>query len=203
VDPPTGFYPDWLTEFCRRFNDLSGENGVKYNLQGQIECTRVYQPSSAGIFRDLFDGISYVSEPYYIVDGFYTGTGETCNVTNDCRPAKLASGRESCMDNSCAHDKSPRTRHFRASCSSIGVDSTFMTKKKQDQPILQTNDESDGPSMGLMVALLVLGFFVAFFGVLSCMLIRRELSGNPLFKSLKETSDTPCVAPKWMGNSAA
>merc|ERR1719393_824440 len=24
VDPPVGFYPDWLTEFCRQFNALKG-----------------------------------------------------------------------------------------------------------------------------------------------------------------------------------
>jgi hypothetical protein len=137
VDPPVGFYPDWLTEFCNVFNSLKGPDGVRYNSSGNITCERVYQPSSASVFQDLFGGASYVTEPYYIVDSFYTGTGESCATSQDCRQANLESEREYCQnatggadgDLTCQHPSSPRFRHFRLSCSTIGVDSTFMTKR--------------------------------------------------------------------------
>merc|ERR1711974_100447 len=79
VTPPTGYYPDWLTEFCKQFNALKGADGVAYNSGGTIRCTRVYKKGSGGVFADLFDSVSHVTEPYYIVDSFYTGTGEDCS----------------------------------------------------------------------------------------------------------------------------
>jgi len=183
VTPHKGFYPDWFTEFCKQFNDLTGADGVKYSSQGAITCTRVWQLSSAKVFKDLFEGNSYVTEPYYIVDGFYTGSGETCSSSNDCRPS--VSGRENCESSKCAHPKSPRTRHFRSSCSTIGVDSTFMTKKHVETAV-QLQSEDSSTSTGLIVVLTLLGICMAFFCLLSGLLIRRELKGTPLFNKLKE-----------------
>jgi len=133
-DPPVGFYPDWLTAFCEYFNALAGPDGVRYDANGTITCDRVYQPSSSAVFKDLFDGVSYVTEPYYIVDASYTGTGEDCSANSDCRVANIAGGTETCQaidvsTSTCVHPTSPRTRHFRQSCSTIGVDSTFMVAK--------------------------------------------------------------------------
>lgn len=129
VDPPVGFYPDWLTAFCEKFNALAGPDGVAYNSNGAISCTRTYQAGSGGVFRDLFDHVTHVTEPYYTVDAFYYGTGEACNSSSDCRPANLEGDREICSDNACSHPESPRILHFRQSCSTLGVDSTFMTKR--------------------------------------------------------------------------
>merc|ERR1719330_1209036 len=181
VTPHVGFYPDWLTEFCRQFNDLSGPDGVKYGSSGTISCTRVWQLSSAKVFKDLFDGDSYVTEPYYVVDGFYTGTGEACSADSDCRPA--LSGTESCTSNKCAHPKSPRTRHFRISCSTLGVDSTFMTKKHV-QTVAQ--GEGGGISLGVAILLVCLGTFMTCFCCLSVLLIWKEKSGKPLFRQMKD-----------------
>jgi len=132
VNPPVGFYPDWLTAFCQAFNNLAGPDGVRYDASGTIACTRVYQAGSAGVFKDLFNGGSYVTEPYYTVDAMYTGTSEPCNTStasSDCRVANLASGYETCSNNKCTFPSSPRTRHFRFSCSTLGVDSSFMVAK--------------------------------------------------------------------------
>merc|ERR1719311_1566971 len=43
VTPYKGFYPDWMTEFCRQFNALKGPDGVAYNSGGNIACKRVWQ----------------------------------------------------------------------------------------------------------------------------------------------------------------
>jgi hypothetical protein len=132
LNPPVGFYPDWLTAFCQEFNNLAGPDGVQYGASGTIACTRVYQAGSAGVFKDLFNGVSYVTEPYYTVDAMYTGTSEPCNTStasSDCRVANLASGYETCSNNKCTFPSSPRTRHFRFSCSTLGVDSSFMVAK--------------------------------------------------------------------------
>ncbi|CAK0852075.1 unnamed protein product [Prorocentrum cordatum] len=42
LDPAAGFYPDWLTEFCKVFNSLKGPDGVGYSSSGSIACERVY-----------------------------------------------------------------------------------------------------------------------------------------------------------------
>merc|ERR1712032_723824 len=74
-DPPVGFYPDWLTAFCQEFNALAGLDGVRYDAAGNISCDRVFQPSSNAVFQDLFEAVTHVTEPYYVVDASYTGTG--------------------------------------------------------------------------------------------------------------------------------
>jgi len=129
VDPPTGFYPDWVTAFCEEFNSLAGPDGVRYDAAGTIQCTRVYQPSSAAVFKDLFEGVSYATEPYYTVDATYTGTKEDCQADADCRKADVPTGLETCDTSKCTHPSSPRTRHFRMSCSTLGIDTTIMVAK--------------------------------------------------------------------------
>lgn len=209
VEPYRGFYPDWLTEFCSQFNQLSGPDGVRYNSQGEITCSRVWRPVSGGVFQDLFDGASYVTEPYYIVDSFYTGTGEVCTTSSDCRPA--VSGTEQCTNDTantslpwtCSHPSSPRTRHFRISCTTIGVDSTFMTKRHSQASAQQGGgDDDDGDlSTGIIILLAVLGLLVVAFCVLSALLIHREKSGNPLFNPLRESGPGGGQATSY-GNSA-
>jgi hypothetical protein len=195
VTPYTGFYPDWLTEFCNQFNNLAGPDGVKYNNGGAISCTRVWQLGSAGVFRDLFDGHSHVTEPYYIVDSFYTGTGDTCTTNADCRLAATASGRETCSTTTnsqgvttskCSHPKSPRTRHFRVSCSTIGVDSTFMTKNVVVAQAAATvhKDDDDTDLIIVLIVAIVCGLFVLVLCGLTCYMYKREKSGKPMFAPL-------------------
>lgn len=189
VDPPVGFYPDWFNEFCEQFNALSGPDGVRYDAGGAIICQRVWQLSSTAVFRDLFDGVSHVTEPYYVVDAFYTGTGETCTAATeatDCRPARTLSGTESCSaDGVCSHPTSPRTRHFRTSCSTLGVDSTFMTRR-EDRAMSETSNEDDGVNATLVVALAAIGIIAVALAVLAVVMVRREKSGNPLFQPLHD-----------------
>jgi len=179
VTPPVGFYPGWLAAFCDEFNDLSGPDGVKYSSAGNITCERTYKTSSAGVFKDLFDGQTHLTEPYYVVDGFYYGTGETCTRSADCRPAALPAGTETCESGKCAHPASPRTRHFRQSCSTIGVDSTFFTKQS---PQGAGEGPKDGASNFPIVAVVVpLSCLVAAAACCMCFMVRRERKGQPLF----------------------
>lgn len=151
-DPPVGFYPDWLTAFCEYFNALAGPDGVRYDANGTITCDRVYQPSSSAVFKDLFDGVSYVTEPYYTVDASYTGTGEDCSADSDCRVANLAGGTEVCSTSTCTHPTSPRIRHFRQSCSTVGIDSTFMVAKNFTFTPIDSGDVDEVSGAVLAVA---------------------------------------------------
>lgn len=130
VQPPTGFWPDWLLEFCKRFNELSGPDGVKYMSRGAIECRRVFADGLRRFNRDLLEDNAHMSEPFFLNDGFYTGSGEPCNNANQstaCRVARnMPGGREECQDGQCIHYKSPRKRHFRMSCSTAGVESRYV-----------------------------------------------------------------------------
>lgn len=199
VGPPyKGYYPAWYDAFCELFNKLAGPDGVAYGgsagSSAEIKCTRKWQLSSNAVFRDLFDGASHVTEPYYVIDSFYYGTKETCNTTADCRPARgTASGRENCQAQTdpakpkqCTHPTSPRKRFFRASCSTLGVDSTFLTAKAPADTSLPMgkptyiNEVSPGAIAGLTIlcAVLVIGLVLLF------VLIRREKSGKPMFSPL-------------------
>ena len=95
---------------------VKGADGVVYGgakgTAKEIKCERVWQLGSAAVLGDLFDGRSDVTEPYYVIDSFYTGTGEACTTDADCRPSHTATGRESCTKNKCAHAKAPRTVSF-------------------------------------------------------------------------------------------
>jgi len=147
-----GFNPDWLTAFCEYFNALAGPDGVRYDANGTITCDRVYQPSSSAVFKDLFDGVSYVTEPYYTVDASYTGTGEDCSADSDCRVANLAGGTEVCSTSTCTHPTSPRIRHFRQSCSTVGIDSTFMVAKNFTFTPIDSGDVDEVSGAVLAVA---------------------------------------------------
>ena len=190
VTPYTGFYPDWVTEFCLQFNALKGADGISYNSSGAISCKRVWQWSSSSVFADLYDGVSHVTEPYYVVDGSYIGTGENCTSSPSvCRNALTASGKEICStDKKCTHPKSPRMRHFRMSCSTFGVDSTFMTKKFSAlDATSSTNDENDDVKIIAIVAAIVCGLGVVCLGLFACVVVRREKSGKPMFMALAPT----------------
>jgi len=205
VTPHVGFYPDWLTEFCLQFNSLKGPNGIFYNSSGAISCKRVWKLGSGGVFSDLYDGVSHVTEPYYIVDGFYTGTGENCTSSPSvCRNALTASGKEICSaKKKCTHPKSPRMRHFRMSCSTIGVDSTFMTKKFSVPRATRTiEDEDDGVKLIAIVAAIVCGLGVMCLGLFACVVVRREKSGKPMFMPLTATQGAEAGQGAVVGNSA-
>ncbi|CAH1793528.1 unnamed protein product [Owenia fusiformis] len=143
VDPPTGFYPDLMTAIFEEFKNLSGPDGVKYG--DDITLERVWSKTSN--FKDLFDGVSYITEPYFFVDAAYIGTLGPCVNSTDCRPALLPGGREYCntYKNSsgcfeidpvsgepkrrCKHSHRARIDFFRMSCFTLGQDSTFFTKR--------------------------------------------------------------------------
>jgi len=204
-DPPTGFYPDWITTFCDQFNKLKGPDGVAYNSKGAIKCDRVYQKGSTGVFKDLFDGASHITEPYYIVDGFYTGTEETCSADSDCRPALTTSGKETCnAKKKCEHSKSPRTRHFRISCSTFGIDSKLMTFKGGKTGGLVAGSTSEKEKEVLApwaIALVaVLGGLTCLIGIFACVMFKREKSGKPLFAPL--TAPAVGGSASQYGNSA-
>ena len=169
-----------------QFNALKGANGMLYNSAGAISCERVWKLGSGSVFADLYDGVSHVTEPYYVVDSFYTGTGEDCTSSpNVCRNALTASGKEICSaDKKCTHSNSPRMRHFRMSCSTIGVDSTFMTKKFS--ATTSTNDENDDVKVIAIVAAIVCGLGVVCLGLFACVVVRREKSGKPMFMPILE-----------------
>merc|ERR1712023_535900 len=99
-----------------------------------------------------------------------------------------------CVEGSCTHPKSPRTRHFRISCSTVGVDSTFMTKKEIIVAVSGTTtviEGDDGLDTGVIVALIALGVGVLLTCSFLIFLIRREKSGKPMFSKLIDQKASP------------
>eukprot|EP00004_Rigifila_ramosa_P017522 TRINITY_DN4271_c0_g1_i1.p3 TRINITY_DN4271_c0_g1~~TRINITY_DN4271_c0_g1_i1.p3 ORF type:complete len:444 (+),score=117.01 TRINITY_DN4271_c0_g1_i1:1723-3054(+) len=192
-----GFYPDALEAICREFNALAGPDGVRYDSAGPIVCTRVWRTSSVAIARDLFDGATHASEPYYLLDALYTGTQEACETDADCRPAATASGRETCTavgaTKVCKHTPVPRKSVFRASCTLGGTSPSFLTKYTAAPSPGGSKDEngsstklSTGAVAGIAAAAAVAGVALVALVVLTV----RERMGSPVFRPLLKVQPT-------------
>ncbi|XP_013408888.1 uncharacterized protein LOC106172641 [Lingula anatina] len=195
VTPHRGFYPDLMEAIMGEFRNLSGPDGEKYG--DDIALQRVWSKTST--FRDLFDGKSHVTEPYYLIDASYTGTGEPCTNSSDCRPAAIPGGREFCdtyresdgkmvrnattgeLLKKCQHPERAIIDFFRLSCTTLGSDSTFFTKKS---PLLMkqtTGELSTGAIVGIIIGVVVLITAAVFI----CYLVQRERQGQPVFQPIK------------------
>ncbi|CAH1778322.1 unnamed protein product [Owenia fusiformis] len=197
VNPPTGFYPDLMSAIFEEFKNLSGPDGVKYG--DDITLERIWSKMSN--FQNLFDGVSYITEPYFVIDATYSGTDEPCVNSTDCRPALLPEGKEQCntYKNStghlvthpdsgepkrrCEHPERSRIDFFRFSCFTLGSASTFFTKRSS---AASTVAPSGGLPGGIVAAIVicVLLLLIAVFAVL--FLVYRERRGSPVFTKLSE-----------------
>lgn len=134
LDTPVGFYPEYLNKLVEVLGKLSGPDGVPY---GKLRVERVFASSlnaSNAYFpwHLLFTGQFHITEPYFLLDSTYSGSNKPCQSTNDCfRITK--SEREMCDEESkvCRlMTARPRISMLRASCTTLGSDSVFSTRKQ-------------------------------------------------------------------------
>jgi hypothetical protein len=183
VSPPTGFYPDLLEAIVEEFSKLSGQDKIPY---GQVSIKRVYPGTDKFRWYNLFNGTAHISEPYFILDGFYSGSGKPCNSDVDCLDANLLGNKETCNLNTCYHPNRPRGGMLRASCTTLGTESKFYTKRSSSNNGNENNNnnkntESSSVSPAAIVFLVLLSLLsVAAIGVIGFLVI-REKRGSPLF----------------------
>jgi hypothetical protein len=139
VNPPVGFYPDLLQAIVDQFENMSGPDNVPY---GKIRIERFYPSSSSFPWYKLFDGSMHITEPYFILDAPYFGSGKNCTTSSDCPNANMPGGKETCSAGGfCKHQSRPRFTMLRSSCTVLGTESKFFTKREQPitYPILSTS----------------------------------------------------------------
>ncbi|RMZ99795.1 hypothetical protein BpHYR1_046149 [Brachionus plicatilis] len=148
LDPPVGFYPDFLEAVVDEFKNLSGPDKELY---GQIKIRRIFSNKSPFPWYYLFNGTAHLTEPYFILDAPYAGSGKPCTRDDQC--LETETGYEKCTGY-CRHASRPRYIMLRSSCTSLGTDSKFYTKRN--------SRESGGSSnSGLVVLIVLLVVFVA------------------------------------------
>jgi hypothetical protein len=193
VDPPVGFYPDLLEAIIEEFRNLSGSDKEPY---GDIRFERMNTVESPFPWYRLFDGTVHITEPYFILDAPYGGSGKSCQSDQDCFGANLPpANKERCNVRWCSHPNRPRYIMFRSSCSVLGTDSKFFTKRNRtaetsssSTTMTHSSTRSSGISeknhdshVGLTIAIVLLA--VAVFGLLGAMgfIIFKEKRGKPVF----------------------
>lgn len=137
LDPPVGFYPDFLEAVMDQFKNLSGPDKELY---GEISIKRIFSNTSPFPWYYLFNGTAHLTEPYFILDAPFAGSGKPCSVEEDCL------NREMCSKH-CRHANRPRNLMLRSSCTSLGTDSKFYTKR--------TTTSSSNTSSTVVIILIV------------------------------------------------
>lgn len=68
VDPPVGFWPEYLAAVVDEFNE-------KYRklTQNKITVERIYYQTSDAAIDGLYNGEVYLVEPYFVLGAFYNG----------------------------------------------------------------------------------------------------------------------------------
>lgn len=178
VDPPIGFYPDLLEAIVEEFKNLSGPDNQAY---GDVKIKRVFTKASPFPWYYLFDGTTHISEPYFILDSPYTGSGKSCSTNNDCLNANLPGGKEICNTKWCSHPARPKYFMLRSSCTTLGTDSKFFTKRTKSNG----DDSGTGKSKtALIVSVVLLALIAVGSMAFIVFLVLRETRGNPLFVRL-------------------
>lgn len=144
----------------------------------------------------LFNSSTHITEPYFILDAAYAGSGKSCSTDLDCLEANLANGREMCYGRWCSHPSRPRIMMLRPSCTVLGTDSKFFTKRSEPIHVSSTitfdktpttkiiekkenNDLGVGIAIGILAASVVILLAIIFF------IIFREKRGSPVFNRFK------------------
>lgn len=145
----------------------------------------------------LFNGTAHISEPYFILDAAYGGTGKSCVQQEDCPKANLEGGRENCQWGYCRHPNRPRVMMFRPSCTVLGTDSKFFTKRSVPLNFNTTTTDPDHHSTeattkkldtttssntGSIIAIVILSLLVVVLAGGVVFLVFREKRGSPVFK---------------------
>lgn len=174
VDPPVGFFPDFLQAVVDEFKSLSGPDKEEY---GEVKIKRVFTKESPFPWYYLFNGTAHITEPYFILDAPYGGSGKQCESEKDCYEANLPSGYEVCSKY-CRHPNRPRVFMLRSSCTTLGTDSKFYTKRTSDK------STKSGSSAGLTI--LIVFFVLVVIGSAAAIgyLVFREKRGSPVFRAL-------------------
>lgn len=196
VDPPVGFYPDLLEAIVAEFGSLSGPDKEVY---GDITFERINTKENPFPWYKLFDGTAHISEPYFILDSPYGGSGKSCLNETDCFDANLQpTNKENCYSGWCRHPNRPRFIMLRSSCSVVGSDSKFFTKRNRTNSSNSTtvpttsvsepmttdknvNEKEKKSTVGITVATVILSIVVVALIIGMVVLILRERRGKPLF----------------------
>ena len=182
VQPPVGFYVDFLDAIAEEFKNLSGPDKVLY---GEIKIERFYTKDSAFPWYKLFDGSTHITEPYFILDAAYGGSGKRCNSDNDCLDSDLFTGKEICRSsNTCYHPPRPRIEMLRSSCTAVATDSKFFTKRNNRKEIVkQVTSLNSGVIISLVILSLVCVITLSFIGIL---FYKKKVTNKSSFTKLFE-----------------
>jgi hypothetical protein len=131
----------------------------------------------------LFDGSTHITEPYFILDAAYGGSGKPCLNDSDCLNADLPNGKETCRaSKSCYLPARARVDILRSSCTAVGSDSKFFTKRHSQ---IQINVSSSSLSSGIIALIVILTIFCllsfSFIGLLFYRKIINKSSFSKLF----------------------
>lgn len=134
----------------------------------------------------LFDGSTHITEPYFILDAAYGGSGKRCASNDDCFDADLPGGKETCRaSNTCYHPPRARIDILRSSCTVVGSDSKFFTKRHTTKNTYQSNKTSKTISSGIIVLIVVLSIIslltLSFIGLLFYRKIINKSNFSKLF----------------------
>ena len=132
----------------------------------------------------MFDGSVHFTEPYFILDAAYGGSGKPCLNDSDCFDADLPSGKETCRaSRTCYHPARARIDILRSSCTAVGTDSKFFTKRHTKIEI--DTKITSSLSSGIIVLIVILTVFCllsfSFIGLLFYRKIINKSSFTKLF----------------------
>ena len=79
----------------------------------------------------MFDGSTvHITEPYFILDASYEGSGKPCQSDSDCFDADSPNKKETCSSiKFCSLPPRPRVQMLRSSCTTLATESKFITKR--------------------------------------------------------------------------
>jgi hypothetical protein len=70
-----------------------------------------------------------MSEPYFILDASYEGSGKPCESDSDCYDIDILNKKETCNSSKfCSMSPRPRVQMLRPSCTTLATEPKFITK---------------------------------------------------------------------------
>lgn len=164
LDPPVGFYPDFLEAVMDQFKNLSGPDKEPY---GEVSIKRIFSNTSPFPWYYLFNGTAHLTEPYFILDAPFAGSGQPCSVDDECLKTEKCSKY-------CRHANRPRNLMLRSSCTSLGTDSKFFTKRT-------ANNSNATNSSTTLVIIFIVVITVGFMAIAGYFVFKKRKSLS-LFK---------------------